>query len=189
MRNLTWFSCEKIAKKLSVIKVTPVMFVLQESERGIYHQTFTHHWLACRDQIHQFEPLCEKSADDILTVTAQLEQMLQLLQLELGAANNNGETRILDTILSDSDNILAQIVGWAKSLPFTQSDSILRFLLQFSEVLVGCRQSGQSVLSHTKILQPLLALLDIVNTLPQSYQPSPELQSSLLGKLIIVRRR
>ena len=78
-------------------------------DRGIYHQTFTHHWLACRDRIHQFEPQSDRSADDILTVTAQLEQMMQLLQLELGAANNNGETRILDTILSDSDNILAQV--------------------------------------------------------------------------------
>ena len=115
------------------------MLVFQERDRGIYHQTFTHHWLACRDRIHQFELGSEKSADDILTVTAQLEQMLQLLELELGAGNNNGETRILDTILSDSDNILAQIVGWAKSLPFNQSDSILRLLLQFSEVLVVCR--------------------------------------------------
>ena len=78
-------------------------------DRGIYHQTFTHHWLACRDRIHQFEPQSEKSADDILTVSAQLDQMMQLLQLELGATNNNGETRILDTILSDSDNILAQV--------------------------------------------------------------------------------
>ena len=80
-------------------------------DRGIYHQTFTHHWLACRDRIHQFEPQSEKSADDILTVSAQLDQMMQLLQLELGATNNNGETRILDTILSDSDNILAQVFG------------------------------------------------------------------------------
>ena len=160
------------------------MFLLQESERGIFHQTFTHHWLACRDRIHQFEPHSVRSADDILTVTAQLQQMLHLLQLELGATNNNGETRILDTILSDSDNILAQIVGWAKSLPLTQSDSILRLLLQFSEILVGCRQSGQSVLSHTKILQPLLALLDIIKLLPQTFQPSPELQSSLLGKMV-----
>ena len=83
------------------------MFVFED--RGIYHQTFTHHWLACRDRIHQYEPQSDKSADDILTVTAQLDQMMQLLQLELGATNNNGETRILDTILSDSDNILAQV--------------------------------------------------------------------------------
>ena len=72
-----------------------------QDQQTILHQTFTHHWLACRDRIHQFEPQSDRSADDILTVPAQLEQMMQLLQLELGAANNNGETRILDTILSD----------------------------------------------------------------------------------------
>ena len=102
------------------------MFVLED--RGIYHQTFTHHWLACRDRIHQFEPQSDKSADDILTVSAQLDQMMQLLQLELGATNNNGETRILDTILSDSDNILAQVRSHIRLPPghlliFCPSDS------------------------------------------------------------------
>ena len=92
---------------LNLTNLDCLIFVLED--RGIYHQTFTHHWLACRDRIHQFEPQSDRSADDILTVTAQLEQMMQLLQLELGATNNNGETRILDTILSDSDNILAQV--------------------------------------------------------------------------------
>ena len=58
-----------------------------------------------------------RCADDVLTVTAQLDQMVALLQLELSSGNNNAETRILDTILSDSDNILAQLVGWSKCLP------------------------------------------------------------------------
>ena len=60
---------------------------------------------------------CCRCGDDVLTVSAQLEQMIQLLQLEISCGNNNKETRILNTILSDSDNILAQIVSWSKSLP------------------------------------------------------------------------
>jgi len=149
-------------------------------DEGIFHQTFTHHWEACRDRIRDYEPDGERCSDDILTVGAQLEQMIQLLQLELGAGNNNPETRILDTILSDRDNILAQIVGWAKSLPNGKHDVILSLLLQLSEVLVSCKQSGQSVVSHTKVVQPLLSLLDIVNNVLQHHTPSQELQSSLL---------
>ena len=139
-------------------------------DRDIFHQTFTHHWAACRCQttpppllllllllllflpiflcfspclthrnsIRNFEPLSEQVQDDILTVTAQLEQvgifftpsphlhpltlssphlhasspqMLQLLQLELAGCRQGGEggSSILDMVLSDSDNILAQV--------------------------------------------------------------------------------
>ena len=53
--------------------------------------------------------LIGRCSDDVLTVSAQLDQMIQLLQLEISSGNNNSETRILDTILSDSDNILAQV--------------------------------------------------------------------------------
>jgi len=160
---------------------------------GIFYQTFTHHWLACRDRIHDYEPLSDKVLDDILTVSAQLEQMLQLLQLELSANNNSNhhtspmsdssptETSILDMVLSDKDNILAQIVGWTKSIPYTQSDQLLVLEIQFCEVLLSCKRSGQTVLSHVKVLHPLLSLLDIINTLPQGHQPSHSLQSSLLG--------
>ena len=45
-----------------------------------------------------------RCADDVLTVTAQLDQMVALLQLELSSENNNAETRILDTILSGDDD-------------------------------------------------------------------------------------
>ena len=45
-----------------------------------------------------------RCADDVLTVTAQLDQMVALLQLELSSGNNNAETRILDTILSGDDD-------------------------------------------------------------------------------------
>ena len=118
----------------------------------------------------------------MLTVSAQLEQMIQLLQLEISCGNNNKETRILDTILSDSDNILAQIVSWSKSLPSGgEADTILSHLLHLSDVLVGCKQAGQSVVYHAKVVQPLLALLDIVNNAMQRYQVSTELQSSLLN--------
>lgn len=162
---------------------------------GIFYQTFAHHWVACRDRIHDYEPLSEHMSDDILTVSAQIEQMLQLLQLELSTNNNSNhavspmsdssptETSILDMILSDKDNILAQIVGWTKSIPYTQSDQLLVLEIQFCEVLLSCKRSGQTVLSHVKILQPLLSLLDIINTLPQGHEPSVELQSSLLGLL------
>ena len=163
---------------------------------GIFYQTFAHHWVACRDRIHDYEPLSEHMSDDILTVSAQIEQMLQLLQLELSTNNNSNhavspmsdssptETSILDMILSDKDNILAQIVGWTKSIPYTQSDQLLVLEIQFCEVLLSCKRSGQTVLSHVKILQPLLSLLDIINTLPQGHEPSVELQSSLLGRNI-----
>ena len=80
---------------------------LSDKDDGIYHQTFTHHWEACRDRIREYEPDSNRCSDDILTIAAQLGQMIQLLQLEL--SNNNAETRILDTILSDSDSILAQV--------------------------------------------------------------------------------
>eukprot|EP00092_Neocalanus_flemingeri_P054502 GFUD01064198.1.p1 GENE.GFUD01064198.1~~GFUD01064198.1.p1 ORF type:complete len:887 (+),score=170.61 GFUD01064198.1:94-2754(+) len=160
---------------------------------GIFYQTFTHHWVACRDRIHDYEPLSDRVSDDILTVAAQLEQMLQLLQLELGANNNSNhntspmsdssptETSILDMVLSDKDNILAQIVGWTKSIPYNQSDQLLVLEIQFCEVLLSCKRSGQTVLSHVKMLHPLLSLLDIINTLPQGHEPSVNLQSSLLG--------
>ena len=160
---------------------------------GIFYQTFSHHWVACRDRIHDYEPLSDRISDDILTVAAQLEQMLQLLQLELSANNNSNhnvspmsdnsptETSILDMILSDKDNILAQIVGWTKSIPYNQSDQLLMLEIQFCEVLLSCKRSGQTVLSHVKVLHPLLSLLDIINTLPQGHEPSFDLQSSLLG--------
>ena len=78
-------------------------------------------------------------------------------------------------------NICFQIVGWAKSLPCGKCENILSLLLDLCDVLVKCRQSGQSVVSHTKIVQPLLSLLDIVHTTSQKCPPSTELQSSLLG--------
>ena len=31
-----------------------------QDEDGIYHQTFTHHWEACRDRIRDYEPLGER---------------------------------------------------------------------------------------------------------------------------------
>ena len=161
---------------------------------GIFYQTFTHHWVACRDRIHDYEPLSDRVSDDILTIAAQMEQMLQLLQLELGANNNSNhnlspmsdssptETSILDMILTDKDNILAQIVGWTKSIPYNQSDQLIVLEIRFCEVLLSCKRSGQTVLSHVKVLQPLLSLLDIINSLPQSHEPSIDLQTSLLGK-------
>ena len=115
----------------------------------------------------------------MLTVTAQLEQMVALLQLELSAVNNNAETRILDTILSDSDNILAQVVGWSKCLAPGHVTPVLTLSLTLCEVLVSCRQAGQSVLSHSRIVTPLLSLLDTVHSLGQP--ASPGLQSALLG--------
>jgi len=160
---------------------------------GIFYQTFTHHWVACRDRIHDYEPLSDRVSDDILTIAAQMEQMLQLLQLELGANNNSNhnlspmsdssptETSILDMILTDKDNILAQIVGWTKSIPYNQSDQLIVLEIRFCEVLLSCKRSGQTVLSHVKVLQPLLSLLDIINSLPQSHEPSIDLQTSLLG--------
>ena len=128
----------------------------------------------------QFHFHC-RCGDDVLTVSAQLEQMIQLLQLEISAGSKNSETRILDTILSDRDNILAQLVSWSKSLPSSESDTILSLLLHLADVLVGCKQSGQSVVYHAKVVQPLLSLLDIVNNTMQRHTVSPELQSSLLS--------
>lgn len=31
-----------------------------KDEDGIYHQTFTHHWEACRNRIRDYEPLGER---------------------------------------------------------------------------------------------------------------------------------
>ena len=174
-------------------KSNRVLFV---KDSRIFYQTFTHHWVACRDRIHSFEPLSEHVYDDILTVTAQIEQMLQLLQMELGNNNNSNnnsavapmsdssptETSILDMILSDKDNILAQIVSWTKSIPYTQSDQLLVLEIQLCEVLLSCKRAGQTIMSHVKVLKPLLALLDIISNLPQGHEPSLDLQSSLLGK-------
>ena len=115
----------------------------------------------------------------MLTVTAQLEQMVALLQLELSSGNNNAETRILDTILSDSDNILAQVVGWSKCLAPGHVTPVLTLSLSLCEVLVSCRQAGQSVLSHSRIVTPLLSLLETVHSLSQP--ASPGLQTALLG--------
>ena len=122
-----------------------------------------------------------RCADDVLTVTAQLEQMVALLQLELSAGNNNAETRILDTILSDSDNILAQVVGWSKCLAPGHVAPVLTLSLSLCEVLVSCRQAGQSVLSHSRIVTPLLSLLDTVHSLNSAQPASPGLQTALLG--------
>ena len=117
----------------------------------------------------------------MLTVTAQLEQMVALLQLELSSGNNNAETRILDTILSDSDNILAQVVGWSKCLAPGHVTPVLTLSLSLCEVLVSCRQAGQSVLSHSRIVTPLLSLLDTVHSLNGAQPASPGLQTALLG--------
>ena len=114
-------------------------------------------------------------------MTAQLEQMVALLQLELSAGNNNAETRILDTILSDSDNILAQVVGWSKCLAPGHVAPVLTLSLSLCEVLVSCRQAGQSVLSHSRIVTPLLSLLDTVHSLNGAQPASPGLQTALLG--------
>ena len=51
-----------------------------------------------------------RCADDVLTVTAQLDQMVALLQLELSSGNNNAETRILDTILSGMMIMMMMII-------------------------------------------------------------------------------
>jgi len=156
----------------------------EKKDRDIFYQTFTHHWAACRDRIHDFEPLSDRVQDDILTVTAQLEQMLQLLQLEMGASSEAGgdsADSILDMILSDSDNILAQIVSWTKSVPYTLSDPLILLQLQFFETLLSCTRDGQTVLSHVKVLHPLLSLLELVNVLPPGHNPSNTLQTTLLG--------
>ena len=108
--------------------------------------------------------------------------MLQLLQLELAGSRSNGEgtTSILDMVLSDSDNILAQIVSWSKAVPYTQADPLILLQLQFFETLLTCSVGGQSVLSHVKVLHPLVSLLELVNSLPSSHTPSNRLQSTLL---------
>ena len=108
--------------------------------------------------------------------------MLQLLQLELAGSRSNGEgtTSILDMVLSDSDNILAQIVSWSKAVPYTQADPLILLQLQFFETLLTCNVGGQSVLSHVKVLHPLVSLLELVNSLPSSHTPSNRLQSTLL---------
>ena len=108
-----------------------------------------------RERIHDFEPLSDRLQDDILTVSAQLEQMLQLLQLEQASCRvPSGPSRpssILDMILSDSDNILAQIVSWSKALPYTSSDPLILLQLQLFETLLSCTSGGQNVLSHVKV--------------------------------------
>jgi len=108
--------------------------------------------------------------------------MLQLLQLELAGSRSSGEgtTSILDMVLSDSDNILAQIVSWSKAVPYTQADPLILLQLQFFETLLTCNIGGQSVLSHVKVLHPLVSLLELVNGLPSSHTPSNRLQSTLL---------
>ena len=58
---------------------------------------------------------------------------------------------ILDMILSDSDNILAQIVSWSKALPYTSSDPLILLQLQLFETLLSCTSGGQNVLSHVKV--------------------------------------
>ena len=75
-------------------------------------------------------------------------QMLQLLQLELAGSRSSGEgtTSILDMVLSDSDNILAQIVSWSKSVPYTQADPLILLQLQFFETLLTCNIGGQRVI-------------------------------------------
>ena len=108
--------------------------------------------------------------------------MLQLLQLELAGSRSSAEgaTSILDMVLSDSDNILAQIVSWSKAVPYTQADPLILLQLQFFETLLTCNIGGQSVLSHVKVLHPLVSLLELVNGLPSSHTPSNRLQSTLL---------
>jgi len=156
---------------------------------GIFYQTFAHHWEACRDRIHSFEPLSDKVQDDILTVGAQLEQMHQLLQMELqccGGTSGDSSlsvstSAILDMLLSSQDSILAQVVSWLKSLPPSVTPSLLLLLLNFFQTLLAVERQGQSVLSHVKVLQPLLSLLELINSLTTTEEFSFEVQSCLLS--------
>ena len=124
-----------------------------------------------------------RCVDDVVTVTAQLEQMVQLLQLELseGSNNNSGpatETRILGTLLSDTDQILAQVVAWARSLDTRSQAAVLGQLLALCEVLVSC---GAGVVSHPLVAGPLLALLDTVHSHTSARAADQQLAAALLG--------
>ena len=124
-----------------------------------------------------------RCVDDVVTVTAQLEQMVQLLQLELSEGSNNNsspatETRILGTLLSDTDQILAQVVAWARSLDTRSQAAVLGQLLALCEVLVSC---GAGVVSHPLVTGPLLALLDTAHSHTSARATDQQLAAALLG--------
>ena len=124
-----------------------------------------------------------RCVDDVVTVTAQLEQMVQLLQLELSEGSNNNsspatETRILGTLLSDTDQILAQVVAWARGLDTRSQAAVLGQLLALCEVLVSC---GAGVVSHPLVTGPLLALLDTVHSHTSARATDQQLAAALLG--------
>ena len=119
----------------------------------------------------------------MVTVTAQLEQMVQLLQLELSEGSNNNsslvtETRILGTLLSDTDQILAQVVAWARGLDTRSQAAVLGQLLALCEVLVSC---GAGVVSHPLVTGPLLALLDTAHSHTSARATDQQLAAALLG--------
>jgi len=143
----------------------------ESSDSGIFLQTFLHHWGSCQQTFLKYEPESSQVQDDVINVTAQLEQMIELLKYE---ATMCVSTSILDFILSE--NVLGQLVAWSKSLPSHIVGPVVNQELLVFEFLLLDKERGVRLLSHQTILRPLVNVLEMCESLQNSIS-----EETLLG--------
>jgi len=155
---------------------------------GILLQTFLHHWHNCKETItrhrNQTTQVVEGSLqDDILNVSAQLGQMIELLKYESTICASSS---ILDYILSE--NVLGEISDWTECLPSQSTECLLNLEMQMFEFLILDKQRGISLLSHQTVLRPLISLLELCEDLATSSRCnySEELLLALVHSLSII---
>ncbi|XP_023347145.1 UPF0518 protein GK23746 [Eurytemora carolleeae] len=132
----------------------------ENTDSSIFLQTFLHHWDSCHQTFINFESDSTQVQDDVINVSAQLEQMIELLKHESGTCSTNS---ILDYILSE--NVLGELSAWTKSLPSSLVGSLINLQIDLYEILIMDKERGISLLSHQTILRPLISILELCEAL------------------------